>query len=131
MQVVAYPLAESHTCGDRHMNLLRTVLVVHLAVLSAYTAVVMINHGWNLFPTFFGDMAAMGWAGQFNLDFIGFLMLSALWTAWRNGFSPLGLLLGVVAFFGGMVFLSIYVLILSLSARDIQEILLGRAARAG
>jgi len=113
------------------MNLLRTVLVVHLAVLSAYTTIVLINHGWNLFPAFFGDMAAMGWAGQFNLDFIGFLMLSGLWTAWRNGFSPLGLLLGVVAFFGGMVFLSIYVLILSLSARDIQEILLGSAARPG
>jgi hypothetical protein len=30
-----------------------------------------------------------------------------------------------------MVFLSIYVLILSLSARDIQEILLGSAARPG
>jgi hypothetical protein len=131
MHGVAYPFGESHTCGDRHMNLLRTVLVVHLAVLSAYTTIVLINHGWNLFPAFFGDMVKMGWAGQFNLDFIGFLMLSALWTAWRNSFSPLGLLLGVVAFFGGMVFLSIYVLILSLRARDIQEILLGSAARPG
>ncbi len=113
------------------MNLLRTVLVVHLAVLTAYTLIVIGNHGLNLFPAFFGDMALMGWAGQFNLDFIGFLMLSGLWTAWRNNFSPLGLLLGVVAFFGGMMFLSIYVLILSLGARDIQDILLGSAARPG
>jgi len=35
-----------------------------------------------------------------------------------------------VAFFGGMAFLSIYVLILSLGARDIQDILLGSAARS-
>ena len=113
------------------MNLLRTVLVAHLAVLTSYTLIVLVNHGLTLFQVFFGDMAAMGWPGQFNLDFIGFLMLSGLWTAWRNNFSPLGLLLGVVAFFGGMVFLSIYVLILSLRARDIQEILLGSAARPG
>jgi hypothetical protein len=111
------------------MTLLRLVLVVHLALLTAYTAIVVGNHGINLFPAFFGDIAAMGWAGQFNFDFIGFLVLSALWTAWRNSFSPLGLLLGVVAFFGGMAFLSIYVLILSLHARDIQDILLGNAAR--
>lgn len=113
------------------MALLRIVLVIHLAILTAYTAIVIGNHGWNLMPVFFGDMALMGWPGQFNLDFIGFLMLSALWTAWRNSFSPLGLALAVVAFFGGMMFLSIYVLILSLTAREIQDIVLGSAGRAG
>jgi len=111
------------------MIVLRLVLAAHLAALSVYTAVVVANHGWNLFPAFFGDMAAMGWAGQFNLDFTGFLILSALWTAWRNAFSGAGLLLAVVAFFGGMVFLAIYLLILSFSARDIGELLLGDAAR--
>ena len=112
------------------MTLLRIVLVVHLALLTAYTAVVIGNHGLNLFPAFFGDIAIMGWAGQFNFDFMGFLILSALWTAWRNAFSGLGLLLAVVAFFGGMMFLSIYLLILSFNARSIPEILLGNAARS-
>ena len=112
------------------MTLLRIVLVVHLGLLLAYTTVVIGNHGMTLFPAFFGDIAEMGWPGQFNFDFTGFLILSALWTAWRNNFSPLGLLLAVVAFFGGMGFLSIYVLILSLGARDIQDILLGSAARS-
>ena len=111
------------------MLVLRLVLAAHLAVLTVYSLIVMANHGWNLFPAFFGDMAAMGWPGQFNLDFMGFLILSALWTAWRNAFSGVGLLLAVLAFFGGMMFLSIYVLILSLSARSIPEILLGNAAR--
>ena len=111
------------------MVVLRLVLAAHLAVLTVYSLIVMANHGWNLFPAFFGDMAAMGWPGQFNLDFTGFLILSALWTAWRNNFSGIGLLLAVLAFFGGMMFLSIYVLILSLSARSIPEILVGNAAR--
>jgi len=113
------------------MALLRIVLVIHLAILTAYTAIVIGNHGMDLMPVFFGDIALMGWPGQFNLDFMGFLILSALWTAWRNNFSPLGLVLAVVAFFGGMMFLSIYVLILSLTARDIQDIVLGSAGRAG
>jgi hypothetical protein len=107
------------------MLILRTVLVLHLAVLTGYTLVVIQNHGMNLLPVFFGDMAAMAWPGQFNLDFMGFLVLSALWTAWRNGFSALGLVLAVIAFFGGMGFLSIYVLILSLGTDSIRDILLG------
>lgn len=107
------------------MLILRTVLLVHLAVLTGYTLVVIQNHGMNLLPVFFGDMAAMAWPGQFNLDFLGFLVLSALWTAWRNGFSALGLALAVIAFFGGMAFLSVYVLILSLGTDSIRDILLG------
>ena len=75
------------------MFVLRIVLVVHLVALTVYTAIVIGNHGWNLLPVFFGDISAMGWPGQFNLDFMGFLALSALWTAWRNNFSALGLLL--------------------------------------
>jgi hypothetical protein len=107
------------------MLILRIFLVIHLAVLTGYTLVVIQSHGMNLLPVFFGDMAAMAWPGQFNLDFLGFLILSALWTAWRNGFSALGLVLAVVAFFGGMAFLSIYLLILSLGTDSIRDILLG------
>ena len=111
------------------MLILRIFLVIHLAVLTGYTLVVIQSHGMNLLPVFFGDMAAMAWPGQFNLDFMGFLILSALWTAWRNGFSALGLVLAVVAFFGGMAFLSIYLLILSLGTDSIRDILLGVHAR--
>jgi hypothetical protein len=107
------------------MTFLRTFLGVFAVALVAYTAVVIANHGWNPFAVFFGDMLAMNWAGQFNFDFSGFLTLSALWTAWRNGFSPLGLVLALVAFFGGMLFLSLYLLVLSASARDIGELVAG------
>lgn len=104
----------------------RALLVVLWGVLVAFTAVVIANHGMNLLPIFFGDIAKMGWPGQFNLDFLCFLTLSALWTAWRGGFAPLSLVLAVVAFFGGAGFLLPYLLILTLQAKgDMASVLLG------
>jgi hypothetical protein len=53
-------------------------------------------------------------------------------VAWRHRFSPVGLALGVVAVFGGMPFLSTYLLIVSFTTRgDIEATLLGETrARA-
>ncbi len=110
------------------MTLFRILLVAMFVILLAYTSVVITHHGWNLFPIFFGDMAEVAWPGQFNLDFMCMLALSALWVAWRHRFSVAGLLLAVVAFTGGTPFLSIYLLTLSLQTNgDIREMLLGNA----
>jgi hypothetical protein len=104
----------------------RLFLASFLITLAAYSAIAISNQGWNLFPYFFGDMIAMNWAGQFNFDFLGFLLLSAIWTMWRNQFKTQGILLGVLAFFGGMLFLSIYLLYLSLQCDgEMRKILLG------
>jgi len=109
----------------------RIYLAVIWTVLLVYTAVVIANHGWNLFPDFFGDMSELTWPGQFNLDFMGFLTLSALWLAWRHEFSPMGLFLGLIGFFGGIGFLAPYLFIVSLqSGGDMQELLMGKG-RAG
>lgn len=108
------------------MMLFRGLLIVMFVVLAAYTAIVISNHGWNLLAVFFGDIQAMTWPGQFNLDFMGFLTLSALWTAWRHHFSLLGVALGVVAFFGGMAFLTIYLLVVSYQVKgDIRALFMG------
>jgi len=113
------------------VTLFRSLLAAMLIAVSIYTALVIAQHGWNLFPIFFGDIAAMTWPGQFNVDFTGFLILSALWTAWRNHFSPLGLALAAVAFVGGMMFLTIYLLVVSGQTKgDIRAVLLG-PRRAG
>jgi hypothetical protein len=107
---------------------LRALLLLMLIVLAGYTAVVISNHGWGLLAVFFGDMATMGWPGQFNLDFLFMLTLSAVWVAWRHDFSTPGLALGVLAFFGGAMFLTIYLLIVSRRAHgDLHELLLGRS----
>ena len=110
------------------MTTFRILLVAFFATLLVYTSLVMINHGGNLLPVFFEDIAKMGWPGQFDLDFMCMLAFSALWVAWRNQFSGMGFLLAVVAFFGGTPFLSVYLLVVSLQAGgDMREILLGKA----
>lgn len=108
----------------------RTLLAAIFVVITAYTLPVIANHGLDLFGVFFGDFGAFAWGDQFKVDFACFLLLSALWTAWRNDFTPAGLGLGVVAFFGGALFLSAYLFALSLRAPDMATIMLG-ARRAG
>lgn len=108
------------------MSAFRALLIILWVALAAYTALVIAHHGMGLLPIFFGDIAQLTWPGQFNLDFLCFLILSALWTAWRNGFSAGGLGLALIAFFGGAGFLLPYLLYLSFStAGSVRGILLG------
>lgn len=104
----------------------RLLLAAAWVTLATYTGWVIGLHGVNLLPVFFGDIGRLIWPGQFNLDFLCFLILSALWTMWRNAFSGAGLLLGAVAFFGGAGFLLPYVLFLTVQTRgDAAALLLG------
>ncbi|NTZ43292.1 hypothetical protein G7A66_09375 [Altererythrobacter sp. SALINAS58] len=108
------------------MAAFRTVLIALWVVLAGYTAVVVARHGMGLLSIFFGDIAAIGWPGQFNLDFLCFLVLSALWTAWRNGFSATGLILALFAFIGGAGFLLPYLLYLTFrEGGELSRILVG------
>ena len=108
----------------------RALLILMLVVIAAYTIPVMANHGVNLIPRFFGPMLEMTWQGQFNLDFLMFLTLSGLWTAWRGGFSGAAIGIGALAVFFGIGFLTIYLLILlRREGGDMRRVLLGvRAA---
>ena len=109
------------------MTAFRTLLVILLTAVVIYTIPVVIDVGLSqLLPTFLGDILAMTWPGQFNFDFFGFLILSATWTAWRNQFSAPGLGLALVALFGGIPFLTTYLLYLSYQTEgDIRVMLLG------
>lgn len=114
------------------MTLFRLFLLSVLVVLTGYTAVVIQNQGWNLLAVFFGDMALLAWPGQFNLDFMFMLSLSAIWVSWRHQFSGAGLLLGLLALTGGSLFLSIYLLVLTAQTRgDLRALLLGPGRAAG
>ena len=104
----------------------RALLIAMLVILTAYTGVVMAEHGANLVPLFFAPMLEMTWQGQFNLDFMMFLTLSGVWTAWRGGFSGPALGLGALAVFFGILFLTIYLLILlRREGGDMRRVLLG------
>ncbi|MBT0662942.1 hypothetical protein KI809_01410 [Geobacter pelophilus] len=104
----------------------RILLIAMIICIIVYTSIVGLNHGWNLFPQFFGDMVAMTWPGQFNFDFMCLLIFSGLWLAWRHQFSPGGIIIGMLGFFGGTMFLAPYLLFVSFKAKgDMNEILLG------
>lgn len=110
------------------MNLFRIYLVIIILCLGVYTLRVGLGYGWDLLPIFFGDMLAMTWPGQFNADFMTFLLLSGLWLAWRHHFSTSGLVLGVLGVFGGMMLLAPYLLYASYEAKgDMRVLLLGKA----
>lgn len=108
------------------MAAFRMFVAILFVAIAGYTAVTVSNHGWGLIPVFFGDMADMAWPGQFNFDFMCFLLLSALWVSWRHHFSVAGLALGAVASVGGMLFLAAYLFIAASAAQgDVKELLLG------
>jgi hypothetical protein len=108
------------------MSAFRVFLVAAWASLIAYTALVISRHGWDFLNVFFGDMARIGWAGQFNADFLLMLAISALWVAWRHAFSAGGLALAGVAFFGGAGFLYPYLVYLTVVEKgDMGAVLLG------
>jgi len=108
------------------MTAFRMFLVAVFVVIAGYTLVVVASHGLNLLPVFFGDMTRMQWPGQFNLDFMCMLLLSGLWVSWRHQFSVTGLVLGLVAVFGGALFLSAYLFVESFRTKgDMRKLLLG------
>jgi hypothetical protein len=111
------------------MILFRAFLVILWLALSAYTAVVVSSNGMGLLPIFFGDILALTWPGQFNLDFMFMLALSALWVSWRHQFTTGGLALGLLAFIGGASFLTVYLFVLSYQSQgNMKEVLLGSRA---
>ncbi len=112
------------------MNMFRVLLAAIWMIVLTYTGAVIANHGLGFLPVFFGDMISMGWAGQFNLDFMFMLLLGAIWVAWRHEFSLAGLSLAVFAFFGGVFFLSAYLLVTSYLVRGDAVRLLVGAQRA-
>jgi len=108
------------------MSAFRVLLGIFIIGIFVFTGMVIPNHGWNLLPIFFGDMAAMTWPGRFNFDFLCFLILSGLWLAWRHHFSLGGMILGVLGLFGGIMVLAPYLLVASYKANgDIRILLLG------
>ncbi len=102
----------------------RLLLSALLVAIAAYTGVVIAHHGLDFLPLFFGDIARLGWAGQFNLDFMGLLLLAALWVAWRHRFGAGGLALGALVLLGGTPCLCVYLLVQSLRVRgDLRALL--------
>lgn len=110
----------------------RILLAAMICIMVLYTGTVVLTHGWGLFPIFFGDILAMTWPGQFNVDFSCFLLFSGLWLAWRNHFTAGGVALGLLGVVCGTMLLAPYLLWISFQSRgDMRTILLGHARAGG
>lgn len=109
---------------------LRTLLILLFAGMMLYTSAVIATHGPNFLHVFLADIASLTWRGQFNLDFAGYLLLSALWIVWRNGFTPSGWALGAIAGILGMPVFSAYLIYLLVKTDgDLIQVLLGVQCR--
>ena len=106
------------------MRIFRVLLGLMMLSVVVYTLATGVILGLNLLPIFFGDMAAVTWSGQFNLDFTFFLLLTGLWIAWRHQFSPGGLALGFISAVGGMLVVAPYLLFATFQANGHMDIVL-------
>lgn len=108
------------------MMILRAVAIFYFIAVAALTYTATMQTGWNLIDVFVGDIAAMNWSGQFNLDFAAYLTLSAIWIGWRHKFSTGGILLMPLAQVGGILFLTPYLLWAIADAKgDAVKLLIG------
>lgn len=110
------------------------IVLALLTGLLIYTGFTLSIDGIDFLSVAARDLSAMGWSGQFIVDFSCYLVLSALWVAWRHRYSAAGLLLALLALVGGFFFFGFYLLYVGIRARgDMQALLLGDrvvAARA-
>ena len=109
----------------------RILLGTNIVVLGIYTAAVVADHGINFYPFYLRDVAAVGWPGQFDLDFTAMLILAGLWMAWRNHFSVGGIMLGLLVTIVGAPLLCTYLLVLLARHKgDMGMVLLGETRAA-
>ncbi|MCG9875755.1 MAG: hypothetical protein MH321_13345 [Leptospiraceae bacterium] len=106
------------------MNLFRAILVLMTIAILSVTFIVGYNHGWSLIPIFFGEIASLTWSGQFNLDFTCYLILSALWLAWREHFTIQALALAGIASVAGIMFFAPYLIFLTYKCKGNMKLIL-------
>ena len=104
----------------------RLVLMAMTVLIVLFTLAATANGGLDLFTPFLRPVFEMNWQGQFNIDFLTYLVLSGLWMAWRSGFSRSGLLLGIAAPPLGMLFFAPYLIyLIGRSENCSRKLLLG------
>lgn len=108
------------------MNSLRVALVGSWAILSSYTIRAISSTGiTQAGPTYFGDLQHP-WRGQFNVDFLCYLSLIAIWITYREKHIWRGLLFAMLEFTFGNMFLAPYLIVESFRVNgDISLLLTG------
>ena len=112
------------------MKAFQSLLVLMTLAIAVYTGIVVANYGPNLIPTIVEGVSSLTWQGQFHLDFSFYLILSALWLAWRHNFSSNGIILALLASVLGILFFAPYLLIISSQSKGDTKVMLIGEQRA-
>lgn len=112
------------------MRVLKGVLAVMIAGIYGYTALAIVQGGIDFLTPFLTGILAFDWSGQFNLDFLFYLVLSGIWVGWRHGFSGNGIVLALLCGFG-MLYFAPYVLVQAMRAKDGRALVLGPRDQMG
>lgn len=118
-----------HRAGDAEtsvMNTFRILLWILVALILIFTITAVAQGGLNFITPFFAPLPSLTWQAQFHLDFALYLFVSALWMAWRSGFSRAGLALACLCAPLGMLFFAPYLIyLLGQTKGDMRALLLG------
>lgn len=105
---------------------LKGLLIIQTLGLLIYTVIAIQNDGANFLARAQEFATSMTWMGQFALDFQCYLILSALWIAWRDKFSRNSIIIAIVAMILGIIVFAPYLLyLLSKEKGDLKRILIG------
>ena len=88
------------------MTAFRLFLICAFALIALYTLVTISNEGINFLTVIPALLGALGWPGQFTLDFGIYLALAMIWMAWRARFTPQGIVTAlIIGPMGALLFL--------------------------
>ncbi|ADR21061.1 hypothetical protein MATR_13090 [Marivirga tractuosa] len=105
---------------------LKGLLIIQTLGLLIYSVITIQNDGANFLARAQEFATSMTWMGQFALDFQCYLILSALWIAWRDKFSLNSIIIAIVAMILGIIVFAPYLLyLLSKEKGDLKRILIG------
>lgn len=100
--------------------------MVQTVGLFIYTVIAIQNDGANFLARAQEFVTSMTWMGQFALDFQCYLILSALWIAWRNKFSAKSIAIAIAAMILGIIVFAPYLLyLLFKETGDLKRVLIG------
>ncbi len=111
----------------KKLSLLQLLLALQAILVLIYTVIVIQNYGVGIIENFTSNILSMTWAGQFNLDFLSYLILSGLWVMWRNKFSFSYILLGTLCMIIGIIIFAPYISYLLIKENgDLKKVLIGK-----
>lgn len=107
-------------------NLFKMLLIVQVIGLGIYTFIAYSANGADLFSVFIHNITSLNWSGQFNLDFLCYLVLSGLWIMWRRMFNINSVLIGTCAMILGILFFAPYLIwLMNKEKGDLKRVLIG------